>query len=140
MRAVETLSVPGNTAGVRQAIQAFERFADVHHVPAESAWRLKLVLDEILSNIVRHGSGAGPADIEITFSLGEGFVTVEILDAMEPFNPLLVPPPDTQAPLEAREPGGLGIALVRKLMDETVYERRGDRNHFLARCGLHADR
>jgi serine/threonine-protein kinase RsbW len=140
MRAVETLSVPGTTPGVRQAIQAFDRFGGLHHVPAESVWRLQLALDEILSNIVRHGAGAGPADIEVTFSLGEGFVTVEIVDSMAPFNPLLVPPPDTQAPLEAREPGGLGIALVRKLMDETVYERRGERNHFLARCGLHADR
>jgi len=45
-----------------------------------------------------------------------------------PFDPLAVAPPDTSLPLEQRPLGGLGIHLVRHLVDEVTYERRGDRN------------
>jgi serine/threonine-protein kinase RsbW len=137
--AVVTLTVPGTTAGVREAILAFERFGRSHHVSRETGWRVQLALDEILSNIVRHGTPAAPA-IEVTFSLDAGRISVKIVDPTAAFNPLLAPPPDTVSPLATREPGGLGIALVRRLMAETSYERRDDRNHFIMRCGPHADR
>ena len=134
-----TLSVPATAAGVREAILAFERFGRTHQVPPGARWRVPLALDEILSNIVRHGAPAGPG-IDMTFSVAAGMVAVEIVDAAPAFNPLLAPPPDTNSPLPERQPGGLGIALVRRLMDETSYERRGGRNHFVMRCGAHADR
>ena len=140
MHAVETLSVPGQLAGVRQAIDAFERFGRAHTLGRASAWRVQVALDEILSNIVRHGQHGDRAPIEMTFSLEDGVIGVEIVDAADPFNPLLAPPPDTRTPLAERKPGGLGIALVRNLMDETLYERRNDRNHLVMRCGPHADR
>jgi len=136
---VETISVPGSLLGVRQAMQAFERFGRMHGLPAGAEWRVLLALDEILSNIVRHGAAAGNPGIDVTFALGDGSVQVEVMDSAEPFNPLLAPPPDTHSPLDDRRPGGLGIALVRQLMDETRYERRGSRNHFVMRCGRHAD-
>jgi serine/threonine-protein kinase RsbW len=137
MRAVETLSVPGTQPGVLQAIQAFEHFGRDHCVPRDAAWRFLLALDEILSNIIRHGA-PGPA-IGLTFSIEGEAIAVEVVDRAAAFNPLQVPPPDTTAPLEARQPGGLGIALVRRLMDETCYERRNDENHFLMRWRPHAD-
>lgn len=137
--AVVTLSVPGTLAGVRQAILAFERFGRLHQVPAGTGWRVQLAIDEILSNIARHGA-PGAAEVGLTFSLDAGIVAVEIVDATPPFNPLLAPPPDTSRPLVERAPGGLGIALVRRLMDETLYERRDNHNYFVMRCGPHADR
>lgn len=139
MHATQTLSVPGTLPGVRLAIQAFERFGRAHGLAEGAAWRFPLALDEILSNIVRHGL-AGRADtIGLTFSLDDEYVAVEIVDEAEAFNPLLAPPPDTTSPLEDRKPGGLGIALVRQLMDDTRYERRDDRNYFTMRWRPHAD-
>ena len=137
--ALVTLSVPATPAGVRQAILAVEQFGREHRVPADTAWRVQLALDEILSNIVRHGAPAGPA-IDMTVSLEAGTVSIEIVDGTGAFNPLTAPPPDTASPLQARKPGGLGLVLVRRLMDETSYQRRGDRNHFVMRCRTHADR
>jgi len=140
MEPVETLSVPGTLPGVRQAIDAFERFGQRVRVPRRSQWRIQLALDEILSNIVQYGvdDGVQPA-IDVTFSFAGGVVSVEIVDTAAAFNPLLAPPPDTETPLERRLEGGLGIALVRQLMDETTYERRGNRNHFVMRCRAHGD-
>jgi serine/threonine-protein kinase RsbW len=140
MRVVETLSVPGTLPGVHQAVQAFEEFGRVHALRQDAAWRFLLALDEILSNIVRHGLGRREAAIDLTFSADDELIAVEIVDAAEAFDPLLMPAPDTSSPLDQRQPGGLGIALVRQLMDETQYERRNGRNHFVMRWRGHADR
>jgi serine/threonine-protein kinase RsbW len=140
MRAVETLSVPGTLAGVLEAVQAFERFGRSHALSASAAWRFPLALDEILSNIVQHGLAGRRGAIDLMFSIDGAEVAVEIIDAADAFNPLLAPPPDTSSALEDRQPGGLGIALVRRLMDDTRYERRDDRNHFIMRWRPHADR
>src|SRR5688572_24268702 len=119
MHATQTLSVPGTLPGVRLAIQAFDRFCHAHGLSDGAAWRFPLALDEILSNIVRHGLAGRPASIDLTFSVDTEYVAVEIVDQAEAFNPLLAPPPDTSSPLEDRKPGGLGIALVRQLIDDT---------------------
>ena len=140
MRAVETLSVPGTLTGVLQAVQAFERFGRAHALSENAAWRFPLALDEILSNIVRHGLAGRGGAIDVTFSIDGDDVAVEIIDAAGAFNPMLAPPPDTSSALEDRQPGGLGIALVRRLMHDTQYERRDNRNHFTMRWRPHADR
>lgn len=140
MRTVETLSVPGTLAGVRQAGEAFEQFGRSHALSKSASWRFLLALDEILSNIVRHGLAGRQGAIDLLFSIDGDEVAVEVIDAADSFNPILAPPPDTSSPLENRQPGGLGIALVRRLMDDTRYERRDDRNHFVMRWRPHADR
>ena len=138
--AVVSLSVPATVSGVREAILAFERFGRAHVLAADTAWRVGLALDEILSNIVRH-HGPGPrVAIDVTFSLDGDRVSVEVVDGAAPFNPLLAPAPDTSSPLERRQPGGLGIALVRSLMDDTRYERRDSANHIVMQCSPRADR
>lgn len=139
MHATHTLSVPGTLQGVRLAIQTFEHFSRAHGLSDGAAWRFPLALDEILSNIVRHGLAGRPASIDLTFSVDTDYVTVEIVDQAEAFNPLLAPPPDTSSSLRDRKPGGLGIALVRKLMDDTSYERRDERNYFTMRWRPNAD-
>jgi serine/threonine-protein kinase RsbW len=138
--AVVSLSVPGTVSGVRQAILAFEQFGRSHEVATGTGWRVGLALDEILSNIVRHRAPDPRVAIDMTFSLDDDIVVVEIVDGTAPFNPLLVPAPDTSSPLHERRPGGLGIALVRSLMDDTAYERRDSRNYIVMKCGPHADR
>jgi len=118
-----TLAVPADEGGLKAAAAAFEAFADGTAVTAPARRRFLMALDEVLSNIVRHGRPqAGP--IELAFSIDGGVLAVELTDSAGPFNPLDVAAPDTTAPLEARQPGGLGIALVRAVMDDVRYERR----------------
>jgi serine/threonine-protein kinase RsbW len=140
MPAVETLSVPGTLPGVLQAVEAFEQFGRAHALSEGASWRFLVALDEILSNIVRHGLAGRRDAIDLTFSIDGDDVAVEISDAAAAFNPMLAPAPDTSSPLEDRQPGGLGIAIVRRLMHDTRYERRDDRNHFIMRWRAHADR
>jgi anti-sigma regulatory factor (Ser/Thr protein kinase) len=124
----QTLAVQGTVTGVRDAVDALEAWSDRERLSDAARRRMLTALDEILSNVVRHAMPSDSAVIEMILSRDGNLVRVEVVDDARPFNPLLVPPPDTSSPLEQREPGGLGIALVRALTDEVRYERRGDRN------------
>jgi serine/threonine-protein kinase RsbW len=123
-----TVAVPATAAGMRRAAEAFEAFTTPRRIPASGRNRFLLVLDEILSNIIRHGQLPATDTIDLTFSADDDVVAVEFVDSAAAFNPLDAPPPDTTATLESRQPGGLGIALVRAMMDEVRYERRDGHN------------
>ena len=88
-----------------------------------------MALDEALSNVVRYAyAGRAPSDIELEFCFQRGIVTVTVVDSGPRFNPLDAALPQTDLPLEARTPGGLGLAFIRSLTDEARYEWRDGRN------------
>ncbi len=93
---------------------------------------LNIAVEEMLTNVVRHGkvSGDGVA-IRVKVDVTPAEARIEIEDRGEPFNPTEYPPPNIHASLEERKPGGLGIMMVRKMMDETRYERRDGWNCFV---------
>ena len=118
MGAVVTVSVPGTIAGVTQAVEAFEQFTAVHQLTEPVRWRFLVALDEILSNIVRHGFRGSPGTIDLAFHQQDRTTTVEVADHAAPFNPLAMSAPDTTTPLEERTAGGLGVMFVQSLMDD----------------------
>jgi anti-sigma regulatory factor (Ser/Thr protein kinase) len=132
-----TVRVAAGQDGLRTAAGALDRFEAAHTLDSEAAWPMHVALDEVLSNVVRHGTaGRSNPFIEVTFVLVAGSLEVTVVDDGPEWDPLTLPPPDTAAPLEAREPGGLGVHLVRNLMDRVAYTRQDDRNRlvFARRC------
>ena len=129
MTAHETVAVPGTTAGIGRAAAAFDEFCRDRAVPPDARWRFQVALDEILSNIVRHGYKHAAGTIALTFAHDGRAVSVEVVDSGPAFDPRQAPPPDTSSPLESRRPGGLGIVLAEELLDELAYERRDEHNH-----------
>jgi serine/threonine-protein kinase RsbW len=90
---------------------------------------LNLALEEILTNIISYGyTDGGEHEIRVRLSVQPGEVKAEVEDDGQPFNPLDVPEPDTAKALEERTIGGLGIHLVRKIVDALEYKRQGERN------------
>jgi anti-sigma regulatory factor (Ser/Thr protein kinase) len=130
MAACEILTIPGTDAGLRRAADAFESFAGGRGVSADVRWRFLVAMNEALSKIVRHGSGDSPGEIEVTFSLADGVLGISLSNAAPFFNPLNETPQDAAGQL-LQPKTGLGIALVRALMDEVLYERRNNRNHLV---------
>jgi serine/threonine-protein kinase RsbW len=89
----------------------------------------ELALEEIFMNIVMHGSQPGIAPrVEVSLNLGIESVTMTVEDDGPQFDPLSLPPPDVTASLADRRVGGLGVFLVRKIMDTVSYERIAGRN------------
>jgi serine/threonine-protein kinase RsbW len=91
--------------------------------------QLQMALDEVVSNVVKYSwqdDGKHEFLVRITVHLDR--VDLEILDDGQAFDPLSVPPPATLIDGRPR-PGGLGIHLIKKLVDNFTYERIGERNH-----------
>lgn len=98
-------------------------------VPAATCMKLNLVMEEILSNIIFYGyPDEGEHQIIIKLEKTGTDLRFEIEDDAIAFDPLQAEAPDLSLPAEAREVGGLGIYIIRKFMDEVVYERKNDRN------------
>ena len=118
----------GEVAGVNAA---FAKFADEHALPASVRRSVHVVLDELLTNTIVYGfAGRAGGEATVEVELRPDRVSVTLTDDGRPFNPLDVaaPAPDAGLPVEERPVGGLGIHLVRGMMDEVSYERRADRN------------
>ena len=122
------VAIDPTPAGLAEAARAFDGFVSAHGLPEPVRRRMLLALDEVLSNVVHHGGAPQGEPIHLTFALSADRLVVEVTDAARAFNPLDMPPPDTTAPLAARVPGGLGIALVRAMLSRVDYARRGHRN------------
>ncbi|MCH2043198.1 MAG: ATP-binding protein [Saprospiraceae bacterium] len=91
--------------------------------------KVNVVFDELLSNIIKYSyeeEGAHP--IYVDFGYDDGRLNIQIRDKGLPFNPFHVTPPDFSVPLEERTIGGLGIYLVKNLMDTYQYERINQEN------------
>ncbi|MGD9618238.1 MAG: ATP-binding protein [Alphaproteobacteria bacterium] len=99
-------------------------------VVGEVAIKLALALEEAVANVIHHGLPGAPPPHRITVRLeiDADTVTAAVIDNGRPFDPTVVPPPDLSLPLEERQPGGLGIHLMRELMDGLDYRRSGDSN------------
>jgi anti-sigma regulatory factor (Ser/Thr protein kinase) len=108
----------------------FAAFAEERGLPARIRQSVSVALDELLANTIDYG---GAARIVVDVTLHPNRLSVMLIDDGQPFDPFgqdAPPPPlpGTALPLEERKIGGLGIHLVRKMMDDVRYERRADRN------------
>jgi anti-sigma regulatory factor (Ser/Thr protein kinase) len=124
---------------------AVEAFCLDHGVEARTAHKLVLGLEELLTNLAVHGAAAGPLGsppaesvhtVMVVVSLEDSKLVARYQDSGAAFDPLSVPAPDLDQPVEARPVGGLGLHLLRTLMDEVRYARVNERNHVTLVLGL----
>jgi anti-sigma regulatory factor (Ser/Thr protein kinase) len=123
---------------IAQLAAAIDAFSEREGIPPGHAYALNLALDELITNLVNYGY-ADDAEhrIEVTIRLEPDAIVVDMVDDGQPFNPFTeAPEPDTAATIEDRAIGGLGVFLVRELMDTVEYRRDGDRNRVRLRKHL----
>lgn len=90
---------------------------------------IDLSLVEWITNVISHAyEDSYEHWITVRFQKHDTEVRVEIEDDGREFDPLTLPPADTSAPLETRAIGGLGVHMMRKLMDTVLYRRGNGRN------------
>lgn len=112
---------------LEQITAAVEELGERDNWPLDLVFKVNLVLEELGVNVVNYSGDA--SEIAISLASDEHAVSVEIVDDGPPFNPLAdAVEPDLDAPLEDRPIGGLGIHLVREMMDELHYSREEGKN------------
>lgn len=113
---------------------AIEELGERERWPPDFLFRMNLVLEEMTLNVMTHGRAAGASELEVIVACDTDAVTIQIVDDGPRFDPLEdAPLPDPEAPLEDRPVGGLGVHLVRTMMDEITYRYEDGRNRLLIR-------
>jgi anti-sigma regulatory factor (Ser/Thr protein kinase) len=94
----------------------------------EKISKIELAAEEALVNIFHYAYPERSGDVEMICQVDRGRFIVEIIDSGIPFDVTAMPDPDVTAGIQEREPGGLGIFFMKKMMDEVRYRRENDRN------------
>lgn len=98
----------------------------------KDVYNIQLATDEAASNIIEHAYENQPDGIlELSCDMQGDKITIILIDRGESFDPSEIPLPDLKADLSDRKIGGLGIFLMRKLMDEVRYEPKPDKSNVL---------
>ena len=133
MSARLTLRIPNRIEELPAVSDAVETLGREEDWAADVAFAVVLALEEVAANVVRHGGveeGSGEIEIEVVSTDAEA--RVEVRDGGMPFDPFHdAPEPDLDTTLEDRQIGGLGLHLVRSLIDEARYRREDGRNHIM---------
>jgi len=119
------LIVPAILSEVPRACTFVEEAAQAAGLDERGVYHCQLAVDEWCTNVVEHGyGGTGDEDgvIEVDCRAEENQLVITISDNSPRFDPMTLADPQTDQPLETREPGGLGWFLVKKIMDTVVYE------------------
>jgi anti-sigma regulatory factor (Ser/Thr protein kinase) len=98
----------------------------------KDVYNIQLATDEAASNIIEHAyEKVSGGILELSCGVRDEQITIVLIDRGESFDPSEIPLPDLKADLSNRKIGGLGIFLMRKLMDEVHYEAKPDKSNVL---------
>ena len=124
-----SLKIKNDYAEMAVVEEQFHEFALKNEIPDAVRQPISIVLDEMLNNIVSYAyDDEEEHEIDIQIERSGNRLVLTIKDDGVPFNPFGRGAPDTSLSVEDREIGGLGIHLVRNMMDEYLYQRHINKN------------
>jgi sigma-B regulation protein RsbU (phosphoserine phosphatase) len=123
------LNITNKMSEISRVIEAFKSFAEKSRISMSITMKLNLVFDDLLNNIVSYAfPEGGNHEIKIHAEKSGDRILLTVEDDGIPFNPFAQTEADTSLSLEDRKIGGLGIHLIKNIMDEVSYKRRIDHN------------
>jgi len=134
MRPMMRLVIDSRLSEIRRASELVDEFKARHGLADDDANAIHILLDEVLSNSIRHGlAGAASHAIAVMLELSDGEVTIEVEDDGVAYDPTQAPAPVLAGTLEERTEGGLGMTFVRGLTNAIEYQRIDGRNRLVLR-------
>ena len=118
-------SVVPNKESLSEASDFLDSCVEEFAIPLRTGYSLKVVTDEIFSNIVYYSKAK---NAEILFRNESDRITLIFLDDGMPYNPMEAEDPDITAGAEERSIGGLGLFMVKKMADQVQYEYTDNQN------------
>jgi anti-sigma regulatory factor (Ser/Thr protein kinase) len=123
------LSIAGELGELASLLASAREFMRAERLKPETANSVLVVLDELISNTIRwSGSDVRKRRIIVSIELEGSRVRVVVEDDGPAFDPLSMPPPDLSRPPTLRSEGGLGVHLVRSLVQDIAYARVDEKN------------
>ena len=125
----------GTIDDISAAAQWVDTIAADQQFPEQLVFALQICLEELLTNVVRHGGAESsgdlsdvpipPLNVEITISTSAQGVIMTVEDDGKPFDVVNAPAHRIDQPLDEVQPGGLGIQLIRNFASTISYEQAG---------------
>ena len=128
MAVLTILKMSAKMENLGRLIESVSGCAKAQGFDQERISKIELAAEEALVNIIHYAYPERPGDVEMICQVDRGRFIIEIIDSGIPFDVTAMPDPDVTAGIQEREPGGLGIFLMKKAMDEVRYRRENDRN------------
>jgi anti-sigma regulatory factor (Ser/Thr protein kinase) len=124
-----TLELHATPEEVMRAVEALQEFGQARQVPDKAIFGLALALEECGSNIVNHALRGDPRrTFRVTLEHTGCAMVIELRDRGPEFDPTQAPVIEKEAEDDDRPPGGWGIQLVRRYVDEICYAREAGEN------------
>ena len=117
--------IPSNLHAAREVEETIVAEADKFGYPEESAFAIRLALEEAIVNAHKHGNGSDPnKQIIVSYEVNPDRLTIRVRDEGPGFDPALIP--DPTEPNRISLPYGRGIMLMRAYLDEVSYNQQGN--------------
>jgi serine/threonine-protein kinase RsbW len=123
-----SFEIPAELEQIPKVSDEIERCMNVHGWAEDAILDVQLAVEEAVTNSILHGYDGTYGTIAIRIETSPHQITIEIADDAPAFDPLSVPDPDISADIEDRQIGGLGIFLIRRVMDEVSYRYENNKN------------
>lgn len=118
------MSLANDVQEVARVIDSLEEFGAANGIPPAQSLRFGLALDELITNIVTYGlAGRDDAVITLAIEHRDGALCAVLDDNGPPFDPLAADATPPSGDIESRAVGGLGLTLVKSIMDRLDYRR-----------------
>ncbi len=124
----KTIAVPAELSQLKQLSDFIGEFLDHVPCPGKSMVHIRIAVDEIFSNIARHSETGDTVSVTVRTDTDPRAVVITFADGTDRFDPLAAAAPDVTVPAGKRKIGGLGLFMLKKLMDEVSYEYRDSQN------------
>ena len=133
----EEYQIKNDLGEIRVLAELVSAFGKKNDFSEELVSDINLCLEELIHNTIAYGyEDESVHFIDVRVSLKGKELVIEIIDDAKAFNPLEAAKPDVGEPLEEREEGGLGIFIVRSIMDKVEYRRKKDKNILLLKKAI----
>lgn len=126
-----SFEIPADLEQIERVSSEIERCMKGESWVDDEMLDVQLAVEEAVTNSILHGYDGSVGIIAIRIESSPHHVVVEIADDAPAFDPLSMPDPDIGADLEDRKIGGLGIFLIRRLMNEVTYRYKDNKNILL---------
>jgi anti-sigma regulatory factor (Ser/Thr protein kinase) len=124
---VQEKTVPADATSMPGLVAFLEGALEATDCPPAISTKLMICQDEIASNVMKF-SKASELTVRLEHDVGMGSWSLSFIDDGTPWNPLTHDDPDITLSAEERPIGGLGLLMVKKMMDEVIYVRENERN------------
>jgi serine/threonine-protein kinase RsbW len=122
------LTIKSEITGIPRVSARLEEVMGKSGFSPEEVLDTQLAVEEVITNVIAHGYKKSRGDIDISFRITGSSTEIEIADNAPPFNPLSLPEPDLTGDVSDRKIGGLGVFLIRQVMDDVHYRHENGKN------------